>query len=352
MLKYKNNNLVTVKKVLLFLVLFLTLGSCVIKIPLHSFEKEVPKTKPNYSNINYWAAHPGKFDYSDFLPKNLENDSLILDSIDVFYVYPTMYNNGLDWNASVEDKKLNKKIGLLSLKNQANVFAGMASVYSPFYRQMHLNGYKDEVNGIKAFNLAYKDIENAFKYYLENFNKGNRIVLAGHSQGTHHLQKLFNDYISINDSILEKIELCYFVGDLYVSSFSIKNYPICTNPTDLNCYLNWNSYPIGTNFSQVSTENKPVTNPITWINNDSSSTYTSHKGILFNNFKIILTGNKLKHANTIRAKTNNGLLLVEIQEFPLLKIYDKILNKNYHSLDYNLFWMNIRENFYLRMKKK
>ena len=28
----------------------------------------------------------------------------------------------------------------------------------------------------------------------------------GHSQGTHHLQKLFNDYISINDSILEKIE--------------------------------------------------------------------------------------------------------------------------------------------------
>ena len=56
MLKYKNNNLVTVKKVLLFLVLFLTLGSCVIKIHLHSFEKEVPKTKPNYSNINYWAA--------------------------------------------------------------------------------------------------------------------------------------------------------------------------------------------------------------------------------------------------------------------------------------------------------
>ena len=109
---------------------------------------------------------------------------------------------------------------------------------------MHLNGYKDELNGIKAFNLAYKDIENAFKYYLENFNKGNRIVLAGHSQGTHHLQKLFNDYISINDSILEKIELCYFVGDLYVCSFSIKNYPICTNPTDLNCYLNWNSYPI------------------------------------------------------------------------------------------------------------
>ena len=78
MLKYKNNNLVDVKKVLLYSVLLLILGSCVNKIPLHSFEKELPKLVPNYSNINCWAAHPNKFDYSDFLPKNLKNDSLSL----------------------------------------------------------------------------------------------------------------------------------------------------------------------------------------------------------------------------------------------------------------------------------
>ena len=113
---------------------------------------------------------------------------------------------------------------------------------------------------------------------------------------------------------------------------------------------------MGLHFSQVSTESEivSVTNPITWRNNDSCKYLTPvHKGILFNNYKIIIGGNKLKHAKTVRGqKKITDCYWVEIQEFPLLKIYDKILNKNYHALDYNLFWMNIRENFYLRMKKK
>jgi hypothetical protein len=77
-----------------------------------------------------------------------------------------------------------------------------------------------------------------------------------------------------------------------------------------------------------------------------------HKGILFNNYKIIIGGNKLKQEKMLRAKVDNGLLWVEIENFPLLRLYNKVLKRNYHVLDYNLFWMNIRENFYQRMNKK
>ena len=67
----------------------------------------------------------------------------------------------------------------------------MADIYSPIYRQMHIHGYKDNANGIKAFDVAYQDVEKAFIHYLKKlFYKGNRIVLAGHSQGTHLLQKI------------------------------------------------------------------------------------------------------------------------------------------------------------------
>ena len=69
---------------------------------------------------------------------------------------------------------------------------------------------------LKAFDVAYQDVEKAFKHYLKYFYKGNRIVLAGHSQGTHLLQKLFTDYLFKNDSILQKIELAYLIGDLSV----------------------------------------------------------------------------------------------------------------------------------------
>ena len=57
-----------------------------------------------------------------------------------------------------------------TLQNQANVFSGIANIYSPTYRQMHYHGYSDNSNGIKAFDVAYSDIENAFKHYLKYFN--------------------------------------------------------------------------------------------------------------------------------------------------------------------------------------
>ena len=55
----------------------------------------------------------------------------------------------------------------------------------------------------KTFDVAYKDIENAFKYYLNHYNNGNRIVIAAHSQG----QITLKNYLHFeNDSILQKVD--------------------------------------------------------------------------------------------------------------------------------------------------
>jgi hypothetical protein len=328
------------------------MDSCASRIPLHSFEEEIPKASPDYTNINHWIAHPDKFDNSEILPENVINDTFKLDSIDVFFVYPTLYFDGLEWNSEIENKKLNKKIENLVLKNQANIFSGMADIYSPIYRQMHIHGYKDNNNGIKAFDVAYQDVEKAFKYYLNNFHKGNRIVLAGHSQGTHLLQKLFTDYLFKNDSILQKIELSYLIGDLSIRSFSTDKFTMCETPTDLNCYLSWNSHPYGKEIAAFNDQNIPVTNPITFRKNEDASLYNMHQGILISSFKFLHRKSKLRHPKVLSAKCNNGLLWVELESFPLWKVYKKLLNNNYHALDYNFFWMNIRENFYQRMRKK
>ena len=339
------------KNISLFLFAIL-LTSCISKIPIHSFEEEIPKLAPNYSQIEHWIAHPNKFDASDLLPENILNDTLCLDSIDVFFVYPTIYTKGNQWNADINDEKLNDEIEKLALNNQANVFCGMANIYSPLYRQMHIHGYKDNTNGIKAFDIAYKDVRNAFIYYLNNFNNGNRIVLAAHSQGTHHLQKLFTDFLLDNDSILEKIELSYLIGDRSIQAFSIKDYPHCEKPTELNCFLSWNTYKSGVSPTNYNGENIPVTNPVSWLNNGDASLYNEHKGILISDFKFIKNESQLKHPKMLSTVTHNGLLWVDIERFRYLNLYDKFLKGDYHVIDYNLFWMNIRENFYNRMKRK
>ena len=97
------------KNISLFLFTIL-LTSCISKIPIHSFEEEIPKPDPDYTKLEHWGAHPNKFDASDLLPENVIDDTLCLDSIDVFYVYPTIYTQGDQWNADVNDIKLNEDI--------------------------------------------------------------------------------------------------------------------------------------------------------------------------------------------------------------------------------------------------
>lgn len=46
---------------------------------------------------------------------------------------------------------------------------------------------------------AYKDVVDAFEYYLKNFNNGNKIILAGFSEGADMCLRLLKDFISDDD---------------------------------------------------------------------------------------------------------------------------------------------------------
>lgn len=67
--------------------------------------------KPDYSNLNYWAAHPDKYDPSDnvsFALKEEKKDTLA----DVFFIYPTSYTDEkmpMGWNADIDSKEINRK---------------------------------------------------------------------------------------------------------------------------------------------------------------------------------------------------------------------------------------------------
>lgn len=310
--------------------------SCSTTIPIEDFSIQKAGTAPDYSNLKHWAAHPLKIDNSDKFPRNFNQDTS-LTGIDVFFIYPTLLLKGKEWNARIDDKKLNKKINNTAIKYQANVFNGLADIYSPIYRQMHIQGYRSQKNGVKALNFAYKDVELAFKYYLKNFNKGNRIVIAAHSQGTNHAERLLKDYISKNNKIAEKVKLAYLIG-MPIKEFS-DSFPKCNNPLDLNCFLSWRTFANGHYPKYIHGENIAVNNPMTWNNDSIESELSLHKGILMKN-------NKIRYQNSVSAQAHQGLLWVDFENIPMSKLFEKA---NYHIADYNLFWSNIRSNFIERM---
>ena len=67
---------------------------------------------PDYSNLQYWAAHPEKNDPSDSVPAPLKASYTPSSKADVFFVHPTTYldsSKPYGWSASFNDYKTNLK---------------------------------------------------------------------------------------------------------------------------------------------------------------------------------------------------------------------------------------------------
>jgi len=303
--------------------------------------------KPDYSLISSWAAHPGKKDPSDTVvgvgqKKNLPE----MSRTDVFFIHPTSYTNQPNiknpWSGDITEDQLNKKTDDGSILYQASVFNQAGNVYAPRYRQAHYYSYltEDTFSSIRAFDVAYMDVKVAFTYYLANYNKGNAIIIASHSQGTTHAIRLVKEFF--DDKPLQgKLVCAYLVGmPVYESMFNtIKP---CMDSAETGCYCTWRTYARG---YYPKDYKKPLkvsvcTNPLTW---KTDSVYASHKlnrgGILRDMKKVI--------PRLTDAQVMDGVLRINKPDIKG-KIFLNITN--YHIADYNLFYMNVRENALYRTK--
>ncbi|MBT3417213.1 MAG: DUF3089 domain-containing protein [Flavobacteriales bacterium] len=336
-------------KFLFYFILLININSCkTYKLvpekednPQHNFDINLSGDSPNYSEIKYWVEHPEKEIHYTSLPKNY-TDSLYNSNpeIDVFFVHPTLYFKGNRWNADIHNKKLNKEIGNSAIKNQASVFLGIANIYAPHYRQMHIQSYYDLKNGLQAFEVAYSDVESAFLYYWNNNNNGNKFIIAGHSQGTNHAERLLKDIIMKKDSMKNSLIISYLPG-MPIIPFH-EDLPPCSSPNQLDCYLSWRTlaeghFPSGWD----SSDSISCINPISWKTDTIVSENENHLGILFQNHKI-------HYPNSVSVYNNNGVVWIKPIKIPFARFYRM---DNYHIADYNLFWINIRHNLRYRLKE-
>jgi hypothetical protein len=184
---------------------------------------EIPP-RPDYSNLYYWTAHPGKWDYSDSIPSFLKNE--IRDtSVDVFFLHPTTYTNNFqnaNMNADVNDSILNHRTDIRTILFQASVFNGSCRVFAPRYRQAHFKAYfqLNSDQSKKAFDLAYDDLKTAFQYYLDYWNEGRPIIIAAHSQGSMHAVRVLQEFF--DGKPLQKQLVCAYVVGWQIKKMTSK----------------------------------------------------------------------------------------------------------------------------------
>jgi hypothetical protein len=238
------------------------------------------------------------------------------------------------WNASLENKKLNKATDQSTILYQASVFNGSCRVFSPRYRQAHIKCFYIEKDSAKPFfDIAYNDIKSAFEYYLKHYNNGRPIIIAGHSQGTIHAARLLNDFFE-EKPLLKKLVAAYLIGmPIPLNYFS--SIKLCSNKNQTGCYVSWRTFARGYEPDFTKKEICGVVNPLTWeCNNKELIKCNFNKGGVLKNFNKII-----KHV--VNAEIHNNILWSCKPN-----IFGKVLirKKNFHIGDINLFYMNIREN--------
>jgi len=345
-----------------------------------------PPTAADYADANSWAARPGALAAAAIAPKGHSVIGSDEAAADVFFVHPTTYVGTANWNediaAPLEETRAGEIVAELIMPGQAGLFNGCCRIYAPRYRQATLAAFfKPCGDGRAALDLAYSDVVQAFRHYLEHDNQGRPFILAGHSQGTCHLMRLLAE--DFDEALKPQLIAAYLLGFKVTEEAASRFSYICA-PAEAALepasFIAFDSFLDGTDalyqsdhaehrFSEgwKARAGKPVhgINPVNWSTHEPSSE-AEHMGfgVVDVNEPSLLAGLYMPGSDRAVGLKATGLVApvtpgvaTYIDEHGYLKIslpVQKFMNAgifggNYHNRDVALFYMNLRANVEARV---
>ena len=331
----------------LLLALLLILSGCssgIYSLKSHFRPENIPPA-PDYSNPAFWAALPEKRDAADSVPLGSGlSDGQASAKADVFFIYPTIFTqkptDQYEWNANAADAVLNRNIQQSTILNQATIFNGDCRVYSPYYRQAHYSVFTTENPDDKkqALDLAYGDVRNAFQYYLDHFNSGRPIVIASHSQGSLHAERLILEFFD-GKPLQNQLVVAYIAGRAMRRDV-FKNLKPVSNPQETGVWASWCTFHNGyfpKNYERWY-KGAVATNPLSWNEDRVMVPNSANAGGVAFGFKFV--------KRLADAQSQDGLLWTNK---PYVRGRQFVRIRNWHRADMNLYYMNIRQNTGVRV---
>jgi hypothetical protein len=320
-------------------------------IPKGHFEAAAAGSGPDYTDASNWLARPGlSNDPSRWLPDGMQPAQK--GNAAIFYIHPTTYLERDRWNAPLQPGGDTEFRTRLFVQSQASAFNASGQVWAPRYRQAAFGAFLlNSADAQKALDLAYADVSAAFDEFVKE--AGNRpIILAGHSQGSLHLERLIKEKIA-GKPIARRIVAAYVAGWPISASADLPalGLPACSKDDQSGCILSWlsfgdpanpqlvlNSYEKSSGFSGAKRRREDLlcVNPISGTENGVAAPET-------NPGTLVPSANLLSATvlpGQVGAHCDKGLLILD-GNIPPLGPY-VLPGNNYHVYDYALFWGAIR----------
>ena len=323
-------------------------------VPTGHFEAAEAGSGPDYSTEAAWMAKPG---LEEALTQWTPEGARLVDPItraetQVFYIHPTTYLERDRWNAPLHSGGFTESRTRLFVRSQASAFGQLGDVWAPRYRQAAYGSFllKSE-DADQALGLAYSDVAAAFVEFVKQ-NPGGRIILAGHSQGALHLERLLRERVA-GKPIAKRIVAAYVVGwpISTKSDLPALGLPACARANQTGCILSWMTFSEPANpdfiFDQWQDtrgytgggrrrEDVLCVNPISGTLN-GAATAQDNPGTLIPSADM---QSATLSAGAVGAHCDKGLLLLD-GATPAIGNF-VLPGNNYHAYDYALFWGAVR----------
>jgi hypothetical protein len=329
--------------------------------PTHGWDLALKAPAPDYANADSWAARPGKDSLALLAPRGTASQPGAR-AVDVFFVHPTGFLSGKEWNSPLDPNSRTEENTKFMLANQASVFSSCCNIYAPRYREASIFRYISAPPDIaeKSMDFAYADVERAFQYYLEHDNQGRPFIIASHSQGTAHAFRLIRDHVD-GTPLASRMIAAYLLGGgrdvTNAAVATLKTVRVCNSATELGCLVHWATYRDGSKLDDKLAADMVCVNPLSWKRDGGYAPAALHKGgvPVTGKFSAKFWGDdsaqsvvfdplKAPVPNETWAGCKRGQLMVADQSDTPFRGMEIGKSGNYHGLDYQLFYMDVREN--------
>ena len=192
------------------------------EIPYPAYE---PPPAPDYGEAVSWAL--------------LESRDPRSEEAAVFFVHPTTYDGGAEWNSPVRDEASDRFLERVILPNYAAPFARAGAISAPHYREASLYTrltIRQDAREARAF--AYRDVRAAFEAWLARHPTG-PIVVAGVEQGGELADRLIREVVSPDPALRRRLAAAYLIETAVTTEQVPETLPVCERANQTGCLVAW-----------------------------------------------------------------------------------------------------------------
>ena len=293
----------------------------------------------DYSKIGNWAYCEN------------ENDQ---KAADVFFICPTVYG-GTENEKNMCLSDAETKINFLGAINmEKGIYDEDSRFFAPYYQQVGFLVYTMPIEDREPYlELAYSDVKAAFEYYMENYNEGSPIVIAGFSQGADLSIRLMKDCFA-DEEKNDLLVACYAIG-WSITEEELEAYPhlrFATGESDTGVIVSFNSeaenidkslmIPAGTKTLAI--------NPLNWKCDEAFADKSLNDGACFTDYDGNIVTEILHLTGAYIDLERGALKVTDVtpEEYPAG--VDLFEDGIYHLYDYQFFYRNIQKNVKTRIE--